>query len=282
MKAQYHTEYWDPKALSYRGGSQTANLLPILLNITPADCRTHAEAALLASFAAHGNATTSGIIGSSYFLDALHAIGRDDIALDVALRTEYPSWGHMVLTGPGTIWEAWNGATSSLNHPALAASIGTYLYRIAGLQPSTWQKGYMEFSPCRAAVARLGSAQVTVATGGGVASMSWAMTHSTFSLNASVPHNMGPARLHMHLPVAAQDRAGSCPVLCVRRRSPNGAWTSCETAPLRRNDTGLASRGPSKVCAGGDTVTFPPVGTADPIILYVSGGEHQVEVGCCS
>ena len=46
-----------------------------------------------------------------------------------------PSWGWMVIKGPGTIWESWTDSTNSHNHPALSADIGVYLYSLAGLEP---------------------------------------------------------------------------------------------------------------------------------------------------
>ena len=35
----------------------------------------------------------------------LGKVGHGDLALKIALATSEPSWGYMVLTGPGTIWE---------------------------------------------------------------------------------------------------------------------------------------------------------------------------------
>ena len=40
--------------------------------------------------------------------------------------------------GPGTIWESWDDTTNSHNHPMFTASIGKYLYALAGLQPEAW------------------------------------------------------------------------------------------------------------------------------------------------
>jgi hypothetical protein len=87
---------------------------------------------------AAGNATSSGLVGASFVLQALVLAGRGDIALAMALREEEPSWGHMVKQGPGTIWETWDDTSNSHNHPMFTASIGPYLYSIAGLDPSTW------------------------------------------------------------------------------------------------------------------------------------------------
>ena len=107
-------------AKSYKGGAQTANLMPLILNIPPPAERALAAAAFVAKVQAAGNATSSGLVGASFVLQALVLSGRGDIALSMAMRKEEPSWGYMVAQGPGTIWETWNDASNSHNHPMSA------------------------------------------------------------------------------------------------------------------------------------------------------------------
>ena len=101
LKAGYHKAYWDAKTQSY-GASQTANLLPLYLDITPAALVPAAAKAYVDAVTNNKNLTNSGIIGSAYMLQTLAKVGRGDIALRIALATSEPSWGHMVLQGPGT------------------------------------------------------------------------------------------------------------------------------------------------------------------------------------
>ena len=96
LRAAYHAKYWDAGAKSYRGGTQTANLMPLILDIPPPAARAQAAAAFVASVEAAGNATDSGLVGASFVLQALVAAGRGDIALSMAMREEKPSWGYMV------------------------------------------------------------------------------------------------------------------------------------------------------------------------------------------
>jgi len=138
MKIAYHAKYWDAEAQGYKGGSQTANLMPLVLGIPPPAEKALAAASFVANVEAKGNATSSGLVGASFVLQALVLAGRGDIALAMAMREEMPSWGWMVKQGPGTIWESWDDTTNSHIHPMFTASIGPYLYSIVGLDPSTW------------------------------------------------------------------------------------------------------------------------------------------------
>lgn len=121
-EAAYHKAYWNAATSSY-GPSQTANILPLFLDVPPtAATKAGAAQALVADLIAHKNTTTSGIIGNAYLLQVLMQVA-PEMALEVATRTTRPSWGDMVLSGPGTIWESWTDTTNSHNHPALSATI---------------------------------------------------------------------------------------------------------------------------------------------------------------
>lgn len=39
---------------------------------------------------------TTGIVGTKFIMESLHLVGRDDIALQLAEKFDYPSWGYMV------------------------------------------------------------------------------------------------------------------------------------------------------------------------------------------
>ena len=104
LKAAYHKAYWDPSTQSY-GASQTANLLPLYLDVTPPALVPAATKAYVGAVTKNKFLTNSGIIGAAYMLQTLGKVGHGDLALKIALATSEPSWGYMVLKGPGTIWE---------------------------------------------------------------------------------------------------------------------------------------------------------------------------------
>ncbi len=56
LRTVYHNKYWDAGAKSYRGGTQTANLLPLILDIPPTAEREMAASAFVAAVQHAGNA----------------------------------------------------------------------------------------------------------------------------------------------------------------------------------------------------------------------------------
>ena len=84
---------------------------------------------------------TTGIHGTEHVLPVLAAHGHADLAMELLLREEMPSWLHMVANGATTIWEKWDGLASdgtlstaemnSFNHCALGA-VGQFLFEGVG------------------------------------------------------------------------------------------------------------------------------------------------------
>ncbi|CAE8647962.1 unnamed protein product [Polarella glacialis] len=116
LKAQYHKQYFNTTAGNY-GPSQTANLLPLFLDIPPAEVRASVARAFLENLNAHGNLATSGIVGTAFMLQVLSQLGEHELALQIASATSKPSWGYMVQQGPGTIWETWDDSSNSPQPP---------------------------------------------------------------------------------------------------------------------------------------------------------------------
>lgn len=277
MKAAYHTKYWDATARSYKGGTQTANLMPLILDIPPAPECALAAAAFVAKVEAAGNATSSGLVGASFVLQALVLVGRGDIALSMAMREEEPSWGYMVKQGPGTIWETWNDKSNSHNHPMFTASIGPYLYSIAGLDPSTWTiPGYlrrhmlgkvvdenevtMHVVPDAHAVRALGQVSGTVKTMCGQLAVEWRVVPGEhFEMTATIPHNCGHARLVLHVPEAFD----ASDALCVGSHRVGDSETVARSE-LPRN-VFRAQMAPDKKTAN----------------IVVGGGRVQLKLGRC-
>jgi alpha-L-rhamnosidase len=64
-------------------------------------------------------------------LDLLTEKGREDIVWDMALKTDFPSWGYSLRNGRTTITEAWKDGGSQ-NHVVLGAAIDPWFYHVLG------------------------------------------------------------------------------------------------------------------------------------------------------
>jgi alpha-L-rhamnosidase len=134
---------------SIRDATQTAYAQAIDWGIVRGEGAAQAAEHLRALIEKRGYLTT-GIHGTAHVLPALCDHGMADLAVDLLLRDEMPSWLYMVGQGATTVWEKWDGirpdgtlATAemnSFNHCALGA-VGRFLYeRLAGIDASatTW------------------------------------------------------------------------------------------------------------------------------------------------
>lgn len=120
--------------------SQTSFILALALDLVPEALRSVAAAALVADIRKRGTALSTGFLGTPLALDALAEAGHEDVAIDLLLRSDYPSWGHMISKGATTMWERWNGdsgdvAMNSYNHYAFGAVCGFLYRRVAGIAP---------------------------------------------------------------------------------------------------------------------------------------------------
>ena len=99
-----------------------------------------------------GTRLQTGFAGTPYLLHALSAHGYTELAYDLLLRREYPSWLYPVTKGATTIWEHWDGQMengdfwssdmNSFNHYAYGA-VADWVYTVAaGIQTVKEKPGY--------------------------------------------------------------------------------------------------------------------------------------------
>jgi alpha-L-rhamnosidase len=181
--------------------SQTSYILAIRFDMLPASLRAAAAAKLKANIIRRGNFLTSGFIGTAYSLDALAEAGYPETVYDLLLRTQYPSWGYMVVKGATTIWERWNGDTgdvsmNSYNHYALGAVTGFVFRRIAGID--ALEPGFKVFTVNPVLDARVKSGGGDYDSILGRLATDWSQEpNGDFSMKVTVAPN---AKARIHLP----------------------------------------------------------------------------------
>ena len=135
---------------------QTAMVLALIFGLSDDPAETGKQ---LAENVRRLGRLTTGFIGATHLLDALTLAGEDKLAVDLLLRTEYPSWLYAVTMGATTIWERWNGmypdghfasaGMNSFNHYAYGSVFSWMFRRLAGIQPVEGSPGYqtVRFAP---------------------------------------------------------------------------------------------------------------------------------------
>ena len=178
-----------------QGNSQTGYAMALGMGMVPADQVKAVGDRFVAKLALTDNHLTTGFLGTPWLLPALTASGHTDIAYEMLLKKDYPSWGYEIENGATTIWERWNSimpdgsfgdvSMNSFNHYAYGA-VGTWMYEnIGGIAPL--EAGYKKI-----AIAPTPGGGVTSGEGDfdsvyGRISSNWHTTEHGIDLDVTVP-----------------------------------------------------------------------------------------------
>lgn len=121
--------------------TQTAYTLALMFDLLEEKDRHRTVKMLADHIEENGVHLTTGFVGTPYLCLVLSRFGYTDVAYQLVLQKEYPSWLYSVIQGATTIWEHWDGIKqdgsfwsddmNSYNHYAYGA-IGDWFYRTAG------------------------------------------------------------------------------------------------------------------------------------------------------
>ena len=138
--------------------TQTGYVLALEFNLLPPELRNLVASNLANEIQHNHKKLTTGFVGSPLLLHALSGNGYLDLAYDLLMQKECPSWLYPVTQGATTIWERWDGwrhdrgfqswSMNSFNHYAYGA-VGNWLYSVvAGIQLDPQNPGYKHFFLC--------------------------------------------------------------------------------------------------------------------------------------
>ncbi|MFI5728830.1 family 78 glycoside hydrolase catalytic domain [Kribbella sp. NPDC051587] len=177
---------------TYSSGRQTTSVLPLALGLVPADRLAGVGARLAETITAKdaGHLDT-GIFGTRYLVDALAAIDRLDLAMQILGQRSYPGFGFQIEHGATTSWEQWLYDAGMITHDhAMFAGINTSLYTVlAGIQLTS--PAYKTVTIAPRIPAALSSVTASIDTVRGRISSSWHKT-SALTLTISTPLNSVP------------------------------------------------------------------------------------------
>jgi alpha-L-rhamnosidase len=179
------------------GDTQTAYALALCFDLVPDEIRPAVGSHLAAAVERAGHMTT-GITGTEMLLPALTDAGRLDLAYQLLLNEDYPSWGYTIRNGATTIWERWDGWTdergfqdirmNSFNHYALGA-VGAWLYEtVGGLALDRTRPGENHFIVSPRPGGGITSAKVEQSATTGRAKVAWELSdEGVLALEVTIP-----------------------------------------------------------------------------------------------
>ncbi len=152
--------------ISYYGnqdyGSQTSQVLPLYLGITPPEERQKVFSYLLRDVQINCSYhLNTGIFGTRYLLQVLSNYGHPETAYKIVTQTSYPGWGYMIEEGATTLWERWElltgGPTQELeknmaetgmnshNHIMFGTVDNWFFDTVIGIEPYEESPGFKKF-----------------------------------------------------------------------------------------------------------------------------------------
>jgi alpha-L-rhamnosidase len=192
IKTAFHREYFDPEIRGYANGTQTANALPLFLDLVAEKMRGAVWGSLFDNIVYKNNShLTTGIIGTKYIMELLTNTDNSDLAYDIATQTTYPSWGYMIENGATTLWELWQlrqgPSMNSHNHP-MFGSVGSWLYKaLAGINLAPGSAGFEKIRIAPQTVRDLRYAAGSTRTVRGDVSSSWSRDERGMQLEVVIP-----------------------------------------------------------------------------------------------
>ncbi|MGO9241237.1 MAG: family 78 glycoside hydrolase catalytic domain [Bryobacteraceae bacterium] len=152
LRAEFQRRFYDPAKQSYAGSSQTANAMPLVVGLAPAEAASALLAHIVDDVRARGNHTSAGDIGYHYVLSALAAGGRSDVILRLATEPTAPSYASQLARGATSLTEAWDANPGSSQNHFMLGHIEQWLYEyLAGIAPApgtyAWRRVILQPHP---------------------------------------------------------------------------------------------------------------------------------------
>ncbi len=191
IRTAFNKEYYNPKTGDYADGTQTANTLPLFLGL-PTEKESGAWGRLFDDIVyKHDSHLTTGIVGTKYIMELLTQSGASDLAYDIAVKTDYPSWGYMIKNGATTLWELWQKregpSMNSHNHP-MFGSVGSWLYKaLAGINLVPGTTGFEKILIQPQMVRDLTHASGSTTTVRGEVACAWSRTGRGVRVAVTIP-----------------------------------------------------------------------------------------------
>ena len=183
--------------------TQTAYVLSLFMDLVADEHRERVQKDFITRLIADDKHLRTGFVGTPYLCRVLSNSGANDLAYQLLLNEDYPSWLYAVNLGATTIWERWNSLSpdgsisstsmNSFNHYAYG-SIVEWMYRdVCGLNPSTDDFGEKSFRHARIAPKphpSLQSAKARYRSSAGYYESSWQIDETgRVTMEISIPFN---------------------------------------------------------------------------------------------
>lgn len=164
-------------------GMQTPALFALKFGFVESASKDGTIAELRKSIGDNGGCLQTGFLGTSILMDVLTENGMIDVAYDLLLNHEFPSWLYSVDQGATTVWERWNSYTksdgfcqhgmNSFNHYAYGAVLAWVYKHVAGIATDPSAPGFHRVVMAPRPDRRLGFVKAEYRSAAGLIKSEW-------------------------------------------------------------------------------------------------------------
>lgn len=191
VREAFNRKFFNNGIGEYASGSQTAQALPLVLDLVYPEHRDEVLASLVHDIQSRGNAITAGDIGYRYVLRALAQEGRSDLVSAMNDQSEKPGYGYQLARGCTSLAEAWTAdRASSQNHFMLGQIIEWFYQDLAGLAPDPDAPGFKHVIIRPQPVQNVEWAKARYQSPRGPIAVLWRKADHRFFLRAEIPPNV--------------------------------------------------------------------------------------------
>ena len=188
IRAAFNEKFFNATNSSYSTGSQTANAIPLVMNLCEPSNRAAVVEAIVRDVHSRSNAVSAGDVGYRYLLRALAEGGRGDVIFDMNNQSDKPGYGYQLKLGATTLTEAWNARPgASQNHFMLGQIQEWFYHDVAGIQSAG--NGFQRIVIAPEPVGDLKWAKASYDSIRGTIVSHWHRDGEKFTLRVSIPAN---------------------------------------------------------------------------------------------
>ena len=193
VREAMNTTFFDAATGSY--GCQGNDALALLAGLPAPEGAGQVVSALVDNINKLGGRFTTGTHGFPRLVEVLSANGCEDLAYAMLSRETYPSLGHMLKAGTGTLFENWNTYTYPAGNGSSVIQserprVGFWFAEwLGGIRPDPEHPGFQRFVLGPVFPKELGAARAEVPSPYGKVASAWKREGKTIVWNVTVPWN---------------------------------------------------------------------------------------------
>jgi hypothetical protein len=197
VRKAFNARFFHPDSNRYDRGSQTAQAMPLVLNMVDPDKRQVVADSLAALVRRNGTRVTAGDVGFMFLVRALTDAGHDDVLYDLVCQEEGPGYAEQLRKNATSLTEAWDAnPASSQNHCMLGHAEEWFYTGLAGIRPNPARPGFKQVRIKPAFIASLQGVHAHYDGPYGRINVEWQRYGNEIELKVAIPPNSS-GRIYM-------------------------------------------------------------------------------------